>query len=248
MPLREDLARQGNWLFARRSFLPLLGAPLFVLALSQFSYLRGSHTADLVWEALCLVVSFFGLAIRALTTGYTPKRTSGRNTRKGQVADLLNTDGMYSVVRHPLYLGNFFVALGPVMFVRAWWLVLAYVVAYWIYYERIMFTEEEFLREKFGDAYLEWATRTPALLVDLRRWRAPLGRTFSWRTVLKREYQTLFLLILVCTGLEVVGDAVVERALVLDRVWIAALCAALVFFAIIRLVRKKTRLLDVPGR
>jgi len=248
MPLREDLVRQGNWLFVRRSFLPLLAAPLFVVAISHFSYLLASHKADLIWEALCLVVSLFGLAIRAITTGYTPKRTSGRNTKKGQVADLLNTDGMYSLVRHPLYLGNFFVALGPVMFLRAWWLVLAYVVAYWIYYERIMFAEEEFLREKFGDAYVEWAERTPALLIAFERWRPPLGRPFSWRTVLKREYQTLFLLILVCAGLEVVGDAVVEHRLVLDGVWMVALCAALAFFAIIRLIRKRTRLLDVPGR
>jgi len=248
MPLREDFVRQGDWLFRRRSFFPLLGAPLLVLALSQFSYPWGNHTADLICEALCLAVSFFGLAIRAYTTGCTPKRTSGRNTKKGQIADLLNVDGMYSLVRHPLYVGNFFVGLGPVMFLRAWWLVLVYIVVYWIYYERIMYAEEEFLREKFGDVYIEWAARTPVLLPSFKHWRPPLDRPFSWRVVLKREYQTLFLLILVCTGLELAGDAVVERKLVLAPLWIGTFSVALIFFFVVRWVRKRTRLLDVPGR
>ena len=34
------------------------------------------------------------------------KNTSGRNTHD-QVADSLNTSGIYSIVRHPLYVGNF---------------------------------------------------------------------------------------------------------------------------------------------
>ena len=41
---------------------------------------------DLTWIVICLVVSFFGLLIRALTIGFTPAGTSGRNTKEGQVA------------------------------------------------------------------------------------------------------------------------------------------------------------------
>jgi len=129
MALREKFESQGNWLFRRRSFLPLLGAPLVVLAFQHFSYPYGSHILDLMWEMLCLGVSLFGLAIRVWAVGCIPRRTSGRNTRKGQVANLLNTTGVYSVVRHPLYLGNFFMVLGPAMFFRLWWFALLYVFA-----------------------------------------------------------------------------------------------------------------------
>jgi hypothetical protein len=38
MPLREELERQGNWLFRRRAFLPLLGAPILALAFHQVLY------------------------------------------------------------------------------------------------------------------------------------------------------------------------------------------------------------------
>ena len=56
-------------------------------------------------------MSFFGLGIRVFTVGFTPKNTSGRNTAE-QIADVLNTSGIYSMVRHPLYVGNFFMWLG----------------------------------------------------------------------------------------------------------------------------------------
>ncbi|HEY5656437.1 MAG TPA: isoprenylcysteine carboxylmethyltransferase family protein, partial [Myxococcota bacterium] len=194
------------------------------------------------------LVSLFGMAVRAYTVGFAPKRTSGRNTRKGQVADFLNTQGAYSLVRHPLYFANFFVALGAVLFLRAGWLVLVYAVAYWLYYERIMYAEEEFLREKFGDPYVEWAEKTPLFVPAFGTWHPPAGRSFSWRTALKREYQTLFYLILFFAGMKLAADAVVAGRLVLDPVWVGVFSVSLVFFVVVRFVRKRTRLLDVEGR
>ncbi len=58
-----------------------------------------------------MVISFFGLALRVIVVGHAPYGTSGRNTRE-QVADTLNTTGMYSIVRHPLYLANYLIILG----------------------------------------------------------------------------------------------------------------------------------------
>jgi protein-S-isoprenylcysteine O-methyltransferase Ste14 len=87
--------------------------------------------------------------------GYVPRGTSGRNTR-WQVAETLNTTGMYSIVRNPLYLGNFIIVLGILLFVQVWWIVVIGIVGFWFFYERIVFTEEGFLRRKFGTVFLEW--------------------------------------------------------------------------------------------
>ena len=246
MPLREEMEKQGRWLFRWRSFLPLLAAPLLVPAFEHFSYPLGSHTGDLVWEMFCLTVSLTGQAIRAYTTGCTPRGTSGRNT-KSQVADELNTGGMYSVVRHPLYLGNFFMALGPALFLRIWWVVLFYALCFWIYYERIVFAEEEFLRSKFGEAYLEWASRIPAFVPRRRDWQPP-ELAFSWRTALKKEYHSLFALIGVLTGMEVIADSLLEKSVHLDLVWILFFSGGLLFYIVVRVLQKKTRLLQVQGR
>ncbi len=50
--------------------------------------------------------------------------------------------------------------LGVMLFAHTWWLALIYILAFWLYYERIMFAEEAFLRKKFGDEYLTWANST----------------------------------------------------------------------------------------
>ena len=49
--------------------------------------------------------------MRFYTVGTTPKETSGRNTNQ-QVAAVLNSTGMYSMLRHPLYLGNYLIWVG----------------------------------------------------------------------------------------------------------------------------------------
>lgn len=61
-----------------------------------------------------------------------------------------NTTGMYSIVRHPLYLGNFFVGFGIVLICSSVWLAVVFCLLFVVYYERLMFAEEEFLRTSSG--------------------------------------------------------------------------------------------------
>ena len=96
MTLQEQFENSGQWLFRWRSYLPLAGIAMVLLALPEYEYPGHSETLDHIWEVICLCVSFFGLAIRIYTIGHTPKNTSGRNTKR-QVADALNTTGVRSV-------------------------------------------------------------------------------------------------------------------------------------------------------
>jgi len=155
MALVHEFENSGNWLFKRRSWLPV-----FMIAAGIAMMYLGNRQAilfDSRDELIFLGVSFLGQLIRILTVGFTPKNTSGRNTINGQLADELNVTGIYSLVRHPLYLGNFFMWLGPVLFIRSLGAVIVFVLIYWLYYERIMFAEEQFLRRKFGDIYDKWS-------------------------------------------------------------------------------------------
>lgn len=157
MALQEELEMQGNWLFRRRSLLPLLILPAGIIALVFTIQMHGMlFTAVFsywhMYEYLCLALSLSGMFVRMYTVGHTPVGTSGRNTA-GQVADSLNTTGIYSVVRHPLYLGNFLMWLGIALLTCSVGFIATFVFAYWLYYERIMYAEEQFLRRKFGDTY-----------------------------------------------------------------------------------------------
>ena len=246
MALKEEFVKTGNWLFRWRSYLPLLMIGMLLIAVREFEHLGQSEILDDFWEMFCLTVSFFGLGIRIYTIGHRPKGTSGRSTRHLKAATL-NTTGIYSLVRHPLYLGNFFMWLGISLFVHLWWLTLICILIFGFYYERIMFSEEEFLRNKFGKQYEEWAENTPAFVPNLRGWKQP-SLPFSIRTVLKKEYHGFFAIIVIFTLLEVVGDLFYEGKLELDSMWRIIFAAGLLVWLTLRILEKKTNILSDEGR
>jgi protein-S-isoprenylcysteine O-methyltransferase Ste14 len=105
MALIHTFEEQGNKLFRYRGQIPVI---LFLLAIpvvyfTDYSWI--SLTTMNVLTAIAICISFIGFLIRAYSIGTTPKGTSGRN-RDSQVAESLNTTGIYSMVRHPLYLGK----------------------------------------------------------------------------------------------------------------------------------------------
>ncbi|MBI5893053.1 MAG: DUF1295 domain-containing protein [Deltaproteobacteria bacterium] len=248
MTLRERLEKQGNWLFKWRSYLPLLIFPVLLIALENSDYLKQNmgEFVDDIYETFCLAVSFSGLIIRCLVIGYIPEGTSGRNT-KNQKAETLNTTGIYSIVRHPLYLGNFIIFLGIILFPQVWWFILIAILAFWLYYERIIFAEEEFLLKKFGHMYLEWAKKTPAFFPNIKNWQQP-NLPFSFKNVLKREYSAFFGIIASLTFLEVAGDLFVEGKLDFDLPWEILFAIGLMTYLTLRTLKKKTELLNVVGR
>jgi protein-S-isoprenylcysteine O-methyltransferase Ste14 len=246
MSLRTEFEASGAWLFRYRSLLPLLALPLVGAALSSFAYLGNNHELDEIWNVICLLISLMGLVVRVVTIGYVPRGTSGRNTRK-QDARKLNTSGMYSVVRHPLYLGNYVIVLGVSMYFHTSYLVLLATCLYALYYERIMFAEEAFLRQRFGEEFERWAACTPSILPRLRGWRRA-ELPFSWRTVLRREYTGLFGILAVFCLLEITGDSLVEHHLKIDWPWVVLFGCGLLIYLTLRTLKKQTTVLDVEGR
>lgn len=253
MALPEWLHVDGNFLFRWRSFLPILMVPLALFAMTQSSDFahRFGERAAAIWDFGCLALSFLGLAIRIATVGFVPGRTSGRNTRE-QRAERLNTTGAYSVVRNPLYVGNFLVFMGYVLATKVWWLALLAAVVFWIYYRRIIDAEESFLRRRFGAEFETWARHTPAMLPNLARWRNP-DLTFSWRTVVRREYVTTYSIVVIMTGLKLAEALIVEGGSIAgwlrtNPFWLWFFIAGTALFLAVRVIKKRTDWLSVSGR
>ena len=219
---------------------------MFFACLPSFKYLGGDHELNEAWQMLCLAVSFTGLAVRIITVGRAPLGTSGRNTRE-QVAITLTTAGIYSVVRHPLYLGNYLIFIGMALWPHVWWLAVLTSCLFALYYERIMLAEEAFLRERFGDAFETWARATPAFIPKPRGWK-PSPVSFCWRTVAQREYNAFLLIIGVFFLFDLIGDSFAERKFHLSYGWFFFFLAGFVIFATLRTLKKRTRLLHVEGR
>ena len=152
MKLSDHLETSGNWVFRWRSYLPLLLIGLSLASLREAKYPSDSSLLELSLKIVSVAVGFFGVGIRAYAVGCAPQRTSGRNTRE-QIADTLNTSGLYSIVRHPLYLGNTLMWFSVALFAEAWTLAVIILLVSTLYHERIIFAEEAFLEHKFGDSF-----------------------------------------------------------------------------------------------
>lgn len=182
MALIQEMERQGNWLFRYRGQIPVL---LFLMAIPVV-YLHSGAPAPVWLLPLAATLSVLGALIRAYTIGTTPRGTSGRNTRQ-QVAESLNTSGIYSLVRHPLYLGNYLMWIGIVAYTGSLGFTALVTLLYWLYYERIMMAEEAFLTGKFGTAYREWSQEVPPFIPRVGPFASP-SVPFSLRSVFRREY------------------------------------------------------------
>jgi len=244
--LQNQLEYSGRWLFRWRSFLPLIVLAAAIPALIDHRFPAGSHALQEWWNVLCLTVALSGQLLRFYTVGQVPRRTSGRNRRE-QVAESLNTTGIYSAVRNPLYLGNCLIWLGLAAVPQslALWLIVA--LLFWLYHERIILAEEAFLERRFGEEFRQWAAVTPVFLPRFSRWRAAV-LPFSFRHALGREYLGAFAIISAFTTVEMLMDSAVLGRFVFPVGWLIAWLLSLVAFLVIRILRKKTRVLQVEGR
>ncbi len=140
-----------KWLYRFRG--EILGGFALVLWLFPCSAERISLSA------ICLV--FLGAVLRL-----EARRVIGEHSRgKEKSAPELVTFGIYSKLRHPLYLSNLCLCLAFILFhlgVCEVSLGLAVAVALFVF--ALAKSEDAFLARSFGDAFFEWKRKTPMFL------------------------------------------------------------------------------------
>ena len=246
MALIHSFEKSGNWLFRYRGQLPVV---LFLTAIPVLWLTSTRGIASNVMLAIsigAIAISFTGLIIRAIAIGTTPKGTSGRNT-KGQVAESLNTSGIYSCLRHPLYLGNYLMWIGIVIFTFNVEFIVIVSLAFWLYYERIMFAEERFLEAKFGKNYMDWSLSVPAFIPSLLNYK-PGNTPFSFISILRREYSGVFATVFGFAFIDNLRFWSQEGMYQFDRIANYILLAAFLLMLVLRTVKHTTSMLNEDDR
>jgi protein-S-isoprenylcysteine O-methyltransferase Ste14 len=174
-------APTGAWLFRYRSSLPVPLALVLVLV--------RQGEAEVPWLVLlgpALVVAGEVLRLWAVRHIGTISRT--RTTRYGP----LITTGPYAMMRNPLYVGNWLLWTGFVVWSRLLWMLPIAWIVFGLQYRAIARWEASFIRSIYTSAYDDYAGRVRAWIP---RWpprpappRAPVHR---WREVLFSERGTL---------------------------------------------------------
>ena len=246
MALVQSFEKQGNFLFKYRGQFPVL---LFVLAI-PFIYLTDysviNYKQHNLFMFIAISMSILGFFVRFYTIGTTPKGTSGRNTKE-QVADVLNSTGMYSMLRHPLYLGNYLIWLGISLASFNIFFVIIMSLLFWIYYERIMFAEERFLERKFGEYYLNWASELPAFFPSFLNFKKS-DTSFSIITILRREYASLLSAVVGFTFIEILRTYFSVNLFSISDGTLEVLILTIVCVLILKSLKRFTNLLNEKGR
>jgi protein-S-isoprenylcysteine O-methyltransferase Ste14 len=174
----------GEKFFQWRDYTPLpLIALMFVVA----------HPSA-VSATFGLLVITAGELIRVYAVSFIGgvSRTRTRSTNQSLI-----TDGAFSIVRNPLYVGNFLITTGAAVYSGVPWMVVLAAIAFYFQYHYIVLYEESLLKAKFGAEYSEYCKRVP------RWWPAkmpefdklPWPETFA--PALKSEKRTLLAILCV---------------------------------------------------
>lgn len=251
MALNEELNYQGDFLFKHRSYFPLILVFFGVLVklcsvskVSNIDQIDGILNAETIYS-IAIFLGLTGCIIRVLAIGFAPENTSGRNTKVGQVADQLNTLGLYSITRNPLYLVNYLMWLSICIITGSFWFVLVFSFIFWIYYERIIYAEESFLRKKFGNEFLGWASVTPIFIPLKFQFKRPVSN-FNWRKVVGNEKNGVFALFFLLWIFHSISDLISGnyQGVFSNLYFYLALIFGIMYFNI-KILKNYTRILDV---
>ena len=244
MALVNSREKQGIFLFKYRGQFPVI---LFVLAVPFLYYTKDPPFFEKqIWNYIALSISVVGFLIRFYTIGTTPKGTSGRN-RKEQIADYLNSTGIYSTVRLPLYLGNYLIWTGIAIFTYNIYFIIIMSLLFWIYYQRIMFAEERFLERKFGEEYINWSKGVPAFIPSFKNHTKTII-PLSVKSILRREYAGVLATVIGFVFVEVVRGFLKDGVLSIDPFYRNVLIVTILLVLLLRSLKHHTTILEEKDR
>lgn len=228
----------GNFLFHTRNVLfPVLVA---VLLLFYPPVPIGQMPGD-YFLMLGLLIVLIGQALRVLTIGLAYIVRGGKNRRI--YAENLVTGGVFAHCRNPLYAGNILIVIGFMLISGNIMGIVLGSVVFMAIYRLIVFSEERFLTEKFGQPYIDFCADVPRWLPRLKGWRETIGNyEFDWPGVAVKEYGTLFTSAMISLGLISWKLNLAGRLAQNEEAVLAAALSIVTAYSIVRFLKKTERL------
>lgn len=134
----------------------------------------------LFWPGAAIAV--IGILVRLYASGFVMKNKE------------LATTGPYSLVRHPLYTGNTLMLIGFCLANGQWWSWLVGAFFLWFWYPPAISYEDNKLHKIFGDAWLEWSLRTPALVPRSLIPKSGDGTSWSFTKSMKVNWEPVIVI------------------------------------------------------
>jgi len=176
----------GKFFFKHRSITPI---PLLLLVFIWSFFQKANYGAFFYISAGI----FFVVIGEGIRMACVSKARSITRTRSDKTGGRLITGGLYRLSRNPIYIGNFFIGLGIMLFSEIALAPLVFAAVFLLQYIPIIAYEEAILQEKFGREYEVYRKLVPRWLgfSKLPAADAAITETYSFYKVLKSESSTL---------------------------------------------------------
>lgn len=218
--LYDSFLRSGYFLRKNKHILPffLILSMILALALTKVSHIIPSSS---ILTILCLFIAMLSMIIRWLSL----------RTPAERMPELILSKGIYSIVRHPIYISNFLMVLSMSLYLGILWYTVMTSFLSVLITERIVYQKENCQYNKYGDDFTLWAKTTGAVVPYVLNWQSPVG---------SREYQftarrmSPFVLVSVGSflGISIVKHRILEGYFNLPIAWTVAFVVALITFIV----------------
>ncbi|MEY8759735.1 methyltransferase family protein [Chryseobacterium tongliaoense] len=182
----------GNFFFRYRNFLFIvLYLLLFIPSPPLFGEKFGSgyHWIAII---LGLIITVSGQLVRGGTIGLAYIVRGGKD--KKVYADGLVTEGIFSHVRNPLYVGNILMLLGVGILANSLLYTFIVMPLFLLIYQCIVLAEENFLKNKFGSDFDRYTKKVHRWIPNISGLNDTFSKMeFKWKRWLIKEYNTQFI-------------------------------------------------------
>ncbi len=168
------MLKLGELLFKNRDYTPIP----FVIAMIIYANVERNSLI------IGLLLSLLGEIIRISGVAHIGGVSRTKTYSTGQK---LITSGLFSHVRNPLYIGNFFLSLGMIVTANVHlFFTLGFIAFFFVQYIPIIRWEEQNLRNTFGSEFDDYITRVP-------RWIPKLSSSEKDAEQIKGEFKKALL-------------------------------------------------------
>ena len=153
---RNDLT--GEHVFSDIGQLIFLIIFLIVWIADSFVFRYSTFLTQYISNYIRVPIALTILTVSGLLSGFGLNTVFGKSRKEPQVI----TTGVFSIVRHPIYLGSMLLYLGFILLSLSLLSVLIWFIII-VFYYTISQYEEKLLTQRFGSAYEEYKKKVPML-------------------------------------------------------------------------------------